>query len=31
MCYVMQAIKNPVEAKLNLTVNGRPRDSTSHH
>jgi organic hydroperoxide reductase OsmC/OhrA len=23
MCYVMQAIKNPVEAKLNLTVNGQ--------
>jgi hypothetical protein len=20
MCYVMQAVKNPVEAKLNLTV-----------
>lgn len=24
MCFVMQAIKNPVEAKLSLTLNGRP-------
>jgi organic hydroperoxide reductase OsmC/OhrA len=23
MCYVMQAVKNPVEAKLNLTVKGQ--------
>ena len=23
MCYVMQAVKNPVEAKLNLTLNGK--------
>ena len=24
MCYVMQAIQNPVEAKLNVTLNGSP-------
>ena len=24
MCYVMQAVRAPVEAKLNLSLNGRP-------
>lgn len=26
MCYVMQAVQNPVEAKLKVSLNGRPVD-----